>query len=77
VGLGRSMSSKATGGDRAAIVRWCGSSRPWAGQLASRRPLACGVESVRCRVGPRAGIGRPASGDAEAVDQGSRRRGDG
>jgi hypothetical protein len=42
VGLGRSMSSEAVGRDRVATIRWCGSSRPWAGpgRLSSRWPLA-------------------------------------
>jgi hypothetical protein len=52
-----------------------------AGRLASRQPLAHGVGGCRFRVGLRAGIGRPALGDAEAVgrgrDRGSRRRGNG
>jgi hypothetical protein len=44
VGLGQPMWSETAGEDRATSVRWCGSSRLWAGprRLASRRPLAAG-----------------------------------
>jgi hypothetical protein len=72
VGLGQPMWSETAGEDRATSVRWCGSSRLWAGprRLASRRPLAAG-SGRPVSSGATTRVGRPASGGAGAVDRGS------